>query len=374
MNSGANQSFTITPNLGYHIANVLVDGVSVGAVTSYAFTNVIANHTISATFAINTYTITPTAGANGTITPSSVQTVNSGASSTFAIAANSGYKIADVLVDGVSQGSITSYTFTNVTANHTISASFAINVNLGIAATYGAFGGTAGMTNTGVLTIINGDLGTTATAPTSITGFHDVPEGDIYTETGANIGTVNGTIFTCTHSTTGPNITGNATYCALATQARLDAQTAYLFLAAMPSGGVLAGNLAGTTIAPGVYTNSSSVLIQGGNLTLDAGGDANAIFVFQIGTTLTVGGPGAAFPQSIILAGNAKAKNVFWQVGSSATINAAGGGTMVGTIIAHDAITFSTVGNVTVTTLEGRALSLGAGVTMVDTHVNVPTP
>ncbi len=47
---------------------------------------------------------------------------------------------------------------------------------------------------------------------------------------------------------------------------------------------------------------------------------------------------------------------------------------MVGTIIAHDAITFSTVGNVTVTTLEGRALSLGAGVTMVDTHVNVPTP
>jgi hypothetical protein len=230
------------------------------------------------------------------------------------------------------------------------------------------------MTNTGIQTIINGDIGTIATATGSITGFHDT-EGDIYTETPANIGTVNGTIYTCTNSTTGPNLAGvNAAYCALATQARLDAQTAYLALAAMPSDGTLAGNLAGTTITPGVYTNSSSVMIQGGDLTLDAGGNANAIFVFQIGTTLLLGGPGAAFPQNIILAGNAQAKNVFWQVGSSATINEAGDGTMVGTIIAQDAITFSTVGNVIIMTLEGRALSLGAGVTMVDTHINVPAP
>lgn len=247
-------------------------------------------------------------------------------------------------------------------------------VALGSAGTFGTFGGSAGMTNQGTLTIINGDIGTIATGATSVTGFHDT-EGDIFTETGSNIGGVNGTIYTCTHSTTGPTSAGvNAAYCAVATQARLDAQTAYLALAAMPSTGVLAGNLAGTTIPPGVYTNASSVLIQGGDLTLDAGGDANAVFVFQIGSTLTVGGPGAAFPRSIILSGAAQAKNVFWQVGTAATINAGGGGTMVGTIISQDGVTFSTAGNVALVTLDGRALSLGASVTMVNTVVNVPAP
>jgi hypothetical protein len=247
-------------------------------------------------------------------------------------------------------------------------------VALGSASTYGTFGGTAGMTNQGILTIINGNIGTIATTTSTVTGFHDT-EGDIFTETGSNIGGVNGTIYTCTNSITGPNSTGvNAAYCALATQARLDAQTAYLALAAMPSNGVLAGNLAGTTINPGVYTNASSVLIQGGDLTLDALGDANGLFVFQIGSTLTVGGPGAAFPRSIILAGGAQAKNVFWQIGTFATINAGGGGTMVGTIISQAGVSFSTVGNVSLVTLNGRALSLGASVTMTNTVINVPAP
>jgi hypothetical protein len=89
---------------------------------------------------------------------------------------------------------------------------------------------------------------------------------------------------------------------------------------------------------------------------------------------LTVGGPGAAFPQSIVLAGGAQAKNVFWQVGSFATINAAGGGTMVGTIISQSGASFSTVGNTTPVTLQGRVLSLGASVTLVDTVINVPAP
>ncbi len=245
-------------------------------------------------------------------------------------------------------------------------------VNLGSASTYGTYGGSAGMTNQGTLTVINGNIGTIATTTSTVTGFHDT-EGDIFTETGSNSGNVNGTIYTCTTSTTGPNsAVVNAAYCDLATEARLDAESTYLALAGMPSDGVLAGNLAGTTINPGVYTNASSVLIQGGDLTLDALGDANAIFVFQIGTTLTVGGPGADFPQSIILAGGAQAKNVFWQVGTSATINAAGGGTMVGTIIAQDGVTFSTAGNVSLATLNGRALSLGASVTMVNTVINVP--
>jgi hypothetical protein len=91
-------------------------------------------------------------------------------------------------------------------------------------------------------------------------------------------------------------------------------------------------------------------------------------------TTLTVGGPGAASPQSIVLTNGAQAKNVFWQVGSAATINAGGGGTMVGTIISQAGAAFSTSGNVALVTLNGRALSLNASVTLVNTVINVPAP
>lgn len=245
-------------------------------------------------------------------------------------------------------------------------------INLGAASSFGTFGGSAGMTNTGIQTIVNGDIGTIATGTSMITGFHDSL--DIYTETPANIGTVNGKIYTCTNSTTGPTSAGpNAASCAIATQARLDAQAAYLALAAMPPGANPGANLANLTLAPGVYTSpSGSFLIEGGNLTLDAQGDANAVWVFQMATTLTVGGPGAAAPQSIILAGGAQAKNVYWQVGTFATINAAGGGTMVGTIISKDGAAFSTADNVNILTLEGRVLSLGASVTLVNTVINKP--
>ena len=122
---GASQTFTITPGSGYHVASVTVDGSSVGAVTSYPFSNVTANHTISATFALNTYTITPSAGTNGTISPSAALTVNSGASQAFTIAPAKGYWVAGVQVDGVSVGAVTTYKFSNVTANHTIVATFA---------------------------------------------------------------------------------------------------------------------------------------------------------------------------------------------------------------------------------------------------------
>jgi hypothetical protein len=126
LNYGANQTYTITPNTGYHIADVQVDGASVGAVTTYTFTNVTAPHTITAGFAINTFTITATAGSNGSITPSGPVTVNYGANQAFTIApASTGYYITDVTVDTVSAGAVAGYTFSNVTANHTISASFA---------------------------------------------------------------------------------------------------------------------------------------------------------------------------------------------------------------------------------------------------------
>ena len=124
---GGNATFTIAPNTGYRILDVKVDGVSnPAAVTagSFTFTNVTANHTIEATFEILKYTIIPSAGAGGTITPGTVQTVDYGGNATFTIAPNPYYRIVDVKVDGVSQGAIASYTFTNVTADHVITATF----------------------------------------------------------------------------------------------------------------------------------------------------------------------------------------------------------------------------------------------------------
>jgi hypothetical protein len=248
-------------------------------------------------------------------------------------------------------------------------------INLNTAAPYGVFGGSAGMTNTGIQTVIDGDIGSISTGTSTVTGFHD-GDGDVYTQTPANIGTVNGLIYTCTNSTSGPTAAApNAVYCNIATEARLDAEEAYLEMAGLPGGpDPGAGNLATLVLAPGVYTAAAgSFMIQGGDLTLDAQGDANATWVFQMATTLTVGGPGAAAPQSIILVNGALARNVFWQVGTAATINAGGGGTMAGTIIAQTGVTFSTAGNTDIATLNGRALSLGASVTLVDTVINVPS-
>src|SRR5439155_15504231 len=121
---GSSQSFTISPDACHTIADVLVDGVSQGAISSYTFSNVTANHTIAASFNLITYTITASAGGGGTISPSGSVSVNCGSSQSFTISSDACHTIADVLVDGVSQGAISSYTFSNVTANHTIAASF----------------------------------------------------------------------------------------------------------------------------------------------------------------------------------------------------------------------------------------------------------
>ena len=249
-------------------------------------------------------------------------------------------------------------------------------VALGSASMFGAFGGSAGITNQGLKTVVNGSLGTTAVS-TAVTGFHDAGQGCTYTETPLNVGTVNGLIYTAPPPPTVTCLTeGTAVTFAIATQARADALAAYNALVAMPGGpDPGAGNLANKTLAPGVYTAAAgSFKIEGGNLTLDAQGNANAVWVFQMATTLTVGGPGAAFPSSIIMANGAQAKNVFWQVGSAATINAAGGGTFYGTVISQAGTTVSTADNVTLVVINGRLLSLGASVTMVNTVINVPAP
>ncbi len=124
---GATPTYTITPDAGYLITDVTVDGQSVGAVSTYTFAPITGNHTISATFAQLTYTINAIAGNGGSITPAGATVVNYGANQSYTIAAATGYHIDNVFVDGVSVGAVTSYTFSNVTADHTISATFAAN-------------------------------------------------------------------------------------------------------------------------------------------------------------------------------------------------------------------------------------------------------
>jgi len=120
---GTNKTFTITPNANYQVADVLVDGNPVGAVTSYTFSNVTADHTISATFELLPYRITASAGANGTITPSGTVYMAEGGSQKFTFTPNAGYGVWRRTVDGV-EGSSSSYTFNNVQADHTISVTF----------------------------------------------------------------------------------------------------------------------------------------------------------------------------------------------------------------------------------------------------------
>ncbi len=139
--SGNGQSFTITPDSFDYISDVLVDGSSVGAVTSYAFTNVTAGHTIAASFThIPSQTISATANSGGTISPSGDVVVSGGANQTFAVSPSTGYKITDVVVDGASQGAVTSYTFTHLTDPHTITASFTALAQYTISATAGSGG------------------------------------------------------------------------------------------------------------------------------------------------------------------------------------------------------------------------------------------
>lgn len=239
---------------------------------------------------------------------------------------------------------------------------------LGAAAPFGAFGGSAGVTNMGINTIINnGGIGTTG-ASTLITGFHHLLT--VYTETTLNIGNSTGGIFTA------PPLPGTATSLATAQACSLAAQVAYLSISpASKPGGIDpgAGELGGLTLAPGIYKAASGTFnISNGPLTLDAQGDPNAVWIFQTAAGLTVGIAGPAGARSVNMINGGLPKNVFWYVGSTATINGAGGGIMVGTIIANSGVTFSTAGNAVQTRLDGRALSLISSVTMVNTTINVP--
>ncbi len=267
---------------------------------------------------------------------------------------------------------------------------------LGAAAQFGSFGGNATLTNDGLNTIIHGDVGVHASS-TTITGLRD-SGGNVYTITTNNNGFVDGLIYTLTAP---PGSLAGAG----ATQARVDALAAFnsispgalpggidiSSLAQCPSCGGAGGGpdeLGGRTLPPGVYMSTIGTYDIGGpsrpvaNLTLDAGGDADAVWVFQTAAgigTLTVGltGPATpAVPIQVLLINGAQAANVFWYVPAGATIGT--GSTMVGTMLADASITLSTTGGTpptaVLTTLEGRAIALTAAVTMTNTIVNVPAP
>jgi hypothetical protein len=109
------------------VADVLVDGSSVGAVTSDTFSDVTTDHTIAVSFAIDTYTITASAGSGGSISPGTT-TLSYGGRQTFTITPAANHNIKAVLVDGVSAGPAASYTFNNVVINHSIAAAFVATI------------------------------------------------------------------------------------------------------------------------------------------------------------------------------------------------------------------------------------------------------
>jgi hypothetical protein len=256
---------------------------------------------------------------------------------------------------------------------------------------FGGFGGGAGITNQGLLSVVNnGYIGTTG-ASSLITGFHDdsVVTGTgadacTYTETPLNTGLVGSpsmtpgtgliTIYTApgtAQPTTACPNEGTSTTFATAQQAALEAQAAYTTLQTLPPGITLSSDeLGNRTLAPGTYTSATLYDITAGPLTLDAQGDPNAIWIFQMGSSLQVGTP--TTPESVLLINGAQPGNVYWQVGTAATINYGGGGTMVGTVISSAATTVSSPGVAAVTTIDGRVIALNAGITLVNTVINVP--
>jgi len=140
----------------------------------------------------------------------------------------------------------------------------------------------------------------------------------------------------------------------LSTQGKLDLTAAYNDAAGRTSTDIvtLSGNIGGLTLTPGLYKTTSTLAISSGDLTFDAKGDANAVFIIQIASSLTV-----TSGRKVFLKGSASASNIFWQVGSSATFGTTAA--FKGTIMAMQSITFETGA-----TLNGRALARTAGIVL----------
>ena len=205
-----------------------------------------------------------------------------------------------------------------------------VNVGLGAANLFAVLGGTT-ITNTGP-SFINGNLG--LWSGTSVTGFPP--------------GTVTGAIDAAN---------------AIAKQAQMDLTSAYNVAAAQPCGGVLTGqNLGGQTLTAGVYCFASSAQLNG-NLILDAQGNTNAVFIFEIGGTLTT-----LSASNITIINGGTGNNVFWQVGSSATLGTRS--QFAGNILALSNITLGAGADISC----GRVLALNGAVTMDTNNVSINSP
>ncbi|MDP9299701.1 MAG: ice-binding family protein [Actinomycetota bacterium] len=198
-------------------------------------------------------------------------------------------------------------------------------VGLGTADSFAVLAG-SGITNTGQTTI-TGDVGTFPT--TSETGFAPCPA--------ANCVTLNGT-----------NHAGDA----VTQGAKNDLVTAYNDAAGRTPVTTIATQLGGQTLVPGVYNSASGTFGITGTLTLDAQGDPNGVFIFQMASTLIT-----ASSSNVSLLGGAQACNVFWQVGSSATLGTSS--TFRGNILALTSITVTTS-----VTVVGRVLARNGAVTL----------
>ena len=216
------------------------------------------------------------------------------------------------------------------TWSFTTSACGQAPVALGSAASFVVLAGST-VTSTGPTSVI-GDLG--VSPGTAVTGF---PPGTIV----------------------GNEHAGDPT----AAQGVADLTTAYNDAAGRKLCAItIAGNLGGQTLTPGLYTSTSSLAISAGDLTLDAQGDPDAVFIFQMASTLTT-----TSGRQVILSGAAKSTNVFWQVGSSATLGTTSA--FQGTLMAYQAITLDTGA-----TLNGRALALMAAVALDSNTIVRPAP
>jgi len=213
-------------------------------------------------------------------------------------------------------------------------------VNLKTAARFGILSGVA-ITSTGSGSVNGMDVGIYPGVRSSVVGF---PPAII----------VNGAIYASDDNIS----TGTP---ALLMQAKQDLTDAYLFAEAAisPSPVIVAGDQGGKILTPGIYKSTSSLLIESGDLTLDAQGDSTAVWIFQVGSAFTtVGGVGG----NVILKGGAQAKNIFWQITSSATLGA--NTSFNGNLLALTSITLDSGATIT-----GRVLARNAAVTLTSTNI-----
>ncbi|HBL75996.1 MAG: hypothetical protein A2W90_11305 [Bacteroidetes bacterium GWF2_42_66] len=328
--NGTTVQLTAIPNVGYTF--VSWSGDATGSTNPLTVT-MNADKNITANFVINVYTLNVTA-TNGSVLKNPDQpTYNGGTTVQLTATPNSGY--AFISWSGDATGSTNPLTVTmnadkNITANFAMTGPLAIDLTC--AAPYAVMAGST-ITSTGP-SIINGDV---ALSPGSaLVGFPP--------------GVINGT-----QQITTP-IAAAAKLCL--TTAYIDGQGRSLNAISLP------GQLGGLTLAPGLYSNSSTSGISGtganGILTLDAQGNSNAVWIFQIGSTLTTD-PAT----SIVLAGGAQAANIFWIVGTSATLGTTS--VFYGNILADQSITLNT-GAV----LNGRALTRIAAVSLDASTITKP--